>query len=175
MLYSNICDEKSFHVLCAAMDILHDTTDAMGSYLALKSSEDKYTGIEYVYIYGILNVLEVQQDALRIVYEILTHNNLNFNSIPELKKIRIMRNNIVGHPLKNKSGDLKGFGIVRNSLSIEYVEILDFSLFGHDSSKYSVKVKDEVIIQLNKVSEILSQIVVFLESNKEIKEMLHLD
>lgn len=144
-------------------------------YLALKSSEDKYTGIEYLYVYGILNILEIQQDALRIAYEILTHDKLNFNSIPELKKIRIMRNDIVGHSLKNKSGDLKGFGIVRHSLSIEYFEVLDFSLFGCGSLKYSVKVKDEIIVQLNKVSEILSQIIIFLESNKDIKEMIRLD
>lgn len=176
MRYPNICDEKSFHVLCAAMDILHDTTDAMGAYLRLESLEHKYTGIEYVYIYGILNVLEVQQDALKIIYEIFTHKKLNLNSISELRKIRIMRNDIVGHSLKNKSGEYKGFGIIRHSLSADHVEVMDFSLFGRDSLKYSVKIKDEIIIQLNKVSEILKQIIIFLDSsNKEVKEILCLD
>ncbi|MDY0501162.1 hypothetical protein NMU76_02345 [Pasteurella multocida] len=169
MLYSNLSSNKAFHVLCAAMDTFSDTQDAMFAYMNLEVGS-KYTGIEYVYAYGILNILEVQQDVLKVIFEFLTQKNLKIDSYQNLKEIRKIRNDVFGHSVTYKKRDeiFKGIVITRYNLSVDYFEAIDFSKFGTGfSNKYKVSIKELIKLQTNDVDKILSSIINYLEKDNE--------
>jgi hypothetical protein len=93
-------DKPLWNVLCSALDILGDTELAIESYLAQPDPGD--AGARYLLIYGILQVLYVQQDALKNMVKAF---GLPYNVDPELEAIRKIRNKTTGHP--TKEGDAK--------------------------------------------------------------------
>lgn len=103
--------------ICAAVDCLEDTQEAINQYL--DSPFPSSSGGKYLYIYGLLQALFVQQDALMVIYKIIFNKNLTFNenSYPELKKIRDIRNDCVGHPTGRGKNQL--IGITRVSIEKE--------------------------------------------------------
>jgi len=111
-------DTKSYNILCSAMDIIEDITMAFDSYLD-HQNDDK--GLGYIYIFGVLEALYIQQNAVtalsHIIYEfckIKTKFNLT-EEYPELKEIREIRHWIAGHP--TKSDDDRSHFITRHSVS----------------------------------------------------------
>ena len=89
-------DFNTWLTICSAMDVLGDTSLATSSYgsLAKKSKSD---GASYLIIYGILQVLFVQQDAARTIADTLS---VQLDTPTELLSIREIRNLSVGHPTR---------------------------------------------------------------------------
>ena len=63
-------DESRFSKLCSALDVVGDTEAAIASYLGAENDSGS-TGDLYLRFYGILQVLAVQQDALKHIAESL--------------------------------------------------------------------------------------------------------
>ncbi|RMG19551.1 MAG: hypothetical protein D6732_29710 [Methanobacteriota archaeon] len=95
-----LMDSVQWNQLCSSMDVIGDTELAINAYM---ESIDKpaSTGELYVLLYGILQVLFVQQDAVRSLAEAL---DIQFEPNETLNKIRETRNNSVGHPTKRERG-----------------------------------------------------------------------
>lgn len=103
-------------IVCVAFDCFEDTQEAINQYI--DSSFPSSYGGKYLYIYGLLQALFVQQDALKAIYKILLNKDLNIdNNYPELKKIRNIRNDSVGHPTGRNKNHL--IGITRDSIEKE--------------------------------------------------------
>lgn len=83
----------------SSLDVIEDTQMAIDSYF--KRNVLDGSGECYVKVYGILQVLFVQQDAVEHLFEALGQN---WPDIPELEKIRRIRNDAVGHPTKRGRG-----------------------------------------------------------------------
>jgi hypothetical protein len=81
------------------------------AYSATVSTDD--AGPTYILVYGVLQALIVQQDAVRHLAEGL---GLPFSPDPLLQEIREVRNSSVGHPTKRR-GDPRSHFISRISLS----------------------------------------------------------
>ncbi|WP_373036704.1 hypothetical protein [Sulfurimonas sp.] len=81
------------HQICASLDTIGDTSLAMDSYVKLDFPLD--IGQKYIFIYGVLQVLFVQQDAVK---NLLASLNVDYRRNEKLKKIRTIRNNAIGHP-----------------------------------------------------------------------------
>ena len=101
--------------ICAAVDCLEDTQEAINQYVDFPFPSS-YGG-RYLYIYGLLQALFVQQNALMATYKILLNKKLEFNdkNYPELKRIRDIRNDCIGHPTGRGANQL----IVITRVSIE--------------------------------------------------------
>lgn len=92
-------DQYLWNQLCSSLDIIEDTTKATIDYLDIKSEEK--LGLKYIYVFGILQILFVQQDAIKHMGEAL---NIEIEFDDELLKIRDIRNNSIGHPTKRGKG-----------------------------------------------------------------------
>ena len=102
--------ESSWDMLCSSLDTIEDIELAIGAYLDW-SGEEKL-GTYYLLIYGILQCLFVQQDAVRHISESLS---INCERDDSLEQIRDTRNRVVGHPTKMNRG--KGNGQSHNFIS----------------------------------------------------------
>jgi hypothetical protein len=111
-----LSDKPLWNILCSALDVLGDTQLAVESYLALPETDD--TGTRYLLTYGILQVLFVQQDAVRHLLDVF---ELKYDTDPVLEAIREVRNKTTGHPAsrpprKSKHAEPSSHFLVRNSL-----------------------------------------------------------
>ncbi len=90
-------------MLCSCLDVIEDTDCCLDAFLTtdLDHFDDKdqhlADGNKYMYIYGTLQALYLQQDAVTHLTESL---KIPYASGPALKKIREIRNASVGHPTK---------------------------------------------------------------------------
>jgi len=106
-------DASAWNMLCSALDVIGDTQLAIDAYLENPSSDSH--GKAYLTVYGILQVLLVQQDAVKCISKALS---LKLKLPKNLERIRTQRTDSVGHPMQSKEeGRYKSNFIVRSSLS----------------------------------------------------------
>lgn len=107
-------DRKIWYMLTSSMDVIGDTELASDAYLA-SIEDDREVGNLYLGLYGILQVLFVQQDAVMHLSESL---GIKYTLDEELNSIRNIRNDSIGHPTKRGWGqDLSFHYISRISMS----------------------------------------------------------
>lgn len=88
-------DSHTWNQICSSLDVIGDTCLAIESYCHGAFPED--IGLRYVYTYGILQALFIQQDAIRNLTEAF---QLTYDAPRALQKIRELRNASIGHPTK---------------------------------------------------------------------------
>lgn len=88
-------------IVTSALDAIGDSEIALDSYLCWSGSED--VGCLYLLTYGVLQVLVVQQDAIRELCRALDLADVYPDKCEELKKIRDIRIHSVGHPVLQRS------------------------------------------------------------------------
>ena len=111
-------DLTKWNILTSAMDLIGDTEMAIEAYLSSEDGGD--SGLQYLLIYGILQVLFVQQDAAKLISEAF---RLPYEHDGELLKIREIRNDTVGHPAKRGDGKRSSF-LVRCSMTKQGYNLL---------------------------------------------------
>ena len=87
-------DRRAWYQLCAALDVLGDTQLAIDSFPSIASQSD---GELYLIIYGLLQAMFLQQDAVAHLAEAV---NIPVTDHAGLKAVRDIRNDVVGHPTK---------------------------------------------------------------------------
>ena len=91
------------------MDAIDDTQMAIDSYLNLENFSANSGG--YLFIYGVMQALNIQQDAANNLLSALFDKKINFKTeYPDLYDIREHRNNSIGHPTKR--GNDKSFHFI---------------------------------------------------------------
>jgi hypothetical protein len=108
-------DRQRWLRLCSAMDAIGDTHMAVRAYLDEPIDDSESQGWSYLVVYGILQVLYVQQDAATTIASCL---KLPLELPAELEVIRETRNDSIGHPTG------RGAFISRISLSAEGFQLL---------------------------------------------------
>ena len=91
-------DAHVFSQLCSALDVVEDTEMAILAYLQAQH-ENTSTGERYLRIYGILQVLLVQQDAVRDIAHSLS---IDYKPDKDLGAIRGVRDDAIGHPTRRR-------------------------------------------------------------------------
>ena len=86
-----------WHQLCSCLDVIADTELAIAAYATHELGADK--GSAYLAVYGLLQALFLQQDAIFNLCESLGIND-NISNYPGLQEIREIRNASIGHPTK---------------------------------------------------------------------------
>ena len=93
-------DHASWMMLCSALDVIEDTDCGLEAFLTTEVN-DFNDGNKYVYVYGTLQALVVQQDAVKHFHEsIKIPYRLTSDDKSVLGDIRDIRNNSIGHPTK---------------------------------------------------------------------------
>ncbi len=171
-------DKQHYFQVCSALDTIEDCNLAIDAYLSDSKSLD--AGHLYLHIYGLLQVLFVQQDAVHNLCEALKVEDM-ISRFPRLKEIREIRNDTVGHPTKRdrntKQGSKKIFYcfISRISLRFEGFEYMIADPFGKAEFK-QVSIPRLIADQRNYLSESLSLVWDELMSrDKEIKERFKME
>jgi hypothetical protein len=108
-----------------ALDVVEDTDLAISAYL--QSQFPTEAGEQYLRLYGVLQVLFVQQDAMTHVIEAIRPAVL-VELTDVLKEIREVRNASVGHPIElTRNGEVSAHAIIRVSLAKDQFELASFS------------------------------------------------
>lgn len=122
------------------MDVIGDTELAVSAYLEMPAASNA-TGLLYLRAYGLLQVLFVQQDALKNLAESI---GCPYSLPATLVRIRAIRNDAIGHPSKRGGLQSKSFGIVRNSLSHAGFTLYPFDFRGGMDDSITVTDPDSV-------------------------------
>lgn len=110
----------SWRMLCSCLDVIEDTELALAAYET--AEEPSSPGACYLLLYGTLQALFVQQDAVSNLADAL---GTKMEPSPLLSKIREIRNDAVGHPTKRGSGTGRAYNaIVRISMTKEGFDLL---------------------------------------------------
>ena len=97
-----LSDVPNWNMLASSFDTVADTEYAIVTYEAMPAGE--HTGMLYLLIYGILQALYVQQDAVESMvraFEPNAQRRYRIEDEPEAGEIRKIRNRAIGHPTKD--------------------------------------------------------------------------
>jgi hypothetical protein len=141
------------------MDAIGDTEMAVEAYLSSPAGDCEY-GKLYLQAYGLLQVLFVQQDAVRHAAEAI---GMPYSLPASLKAIQAVRNSAIGHPTKRGSSPSESFGISRLSLSHEGFQLYSFDI-GQQDNFQPVRLLDLIVAQREAVVDGIRQMVSHLEN-----------
>ena len=97
-------DAVLWPMLCSCMDTIQDTEAALECFLIEKIDRTN-RGKTYLHIYGALQALFMQQDAVDNLH---TSLNIEYPGDARLQKIRDIRNYATGHPTNKSEKGVKG-------------------------------------------------------------------
>lgn len=158
-----------FSQLCSSLDVIEDTEDAITAYQEKDFGDDKPS--HYLAVYGLLQAIYVQQDAVINLCESLGIKD-NIKNYPKLKEIREIRNDTVGHPTKR---DFKS----KNVISYHHITqiTLDksgFTLISYFSNNAPPQFRDIKILELiTEQAKFTSTILSTIGSSLEAEEKAH--
>lgn len=87
----------NWNQICSSLDTIGDTLYSTEDYINAEYPESE--GLKYIFTYGILQALFIQQDSMQHLSEAF---ELEYERSEKLKKIRALRNAAIGHPSKNE-------------------------------------------------------------------------
>jgi len=155
-------NHKFWNQLCSSLDVIEDSDLAIAAYTNSEFSTDD--GEKYLRLYGVLQALFLQQDAVTNLCESLGLPN-NLTSHPKLKEIRDIRNDSIGHPTKR--GNYKSYHFI----SRVTITKLDFQLISnYENNKTTfrdISVIDLVKEQERYLSKILKEVINVLETEEK--------
>lgn len=159
--YALMQDSKAYNQLCSSLDCIGDTYMALVSYL--NSDFPHEVGLRYIYLYGLLQVLFVQQDASK---DMSTSLKIQIINNKDLNKIRNIRHDSIGHPTNRGNGKSFHF-ISRMSITKESFTLLSFPT--NSKPKFeTIDIVDLIKKQIKCLNLMFRNIIKQLEEN-EIK------
>ena len=153
-------------MLCSCMDTIGDTEEALESFLK-KDTDSSDKGRNYLRIYGALQALFVQQEAIKNLHEAI---KIPYTEDASLEKIRHIRIDAAGHPTKR--GNKKAFNfITRLTLSAQEFHLMTLYPTKSDSKKLNSKhadinVPDLIATQKRIFKDVLNNVIETLEEEE---------
>lgn len=159
-------DSALWYMLCSCMDTIGDTEEALESFLK-KDTDSSDKGRNYLRIYGALQALFVQQEAIKNLHEAL---KIPYTEDASLEKIRHIRIDAAGHPTKR--GNKKAFNfITRLTLSAQEFHLMTLYPTKSDSKKLNSKhadinVPDLIATQKRIFEDVLNNVIEILKEEE---------
>ena len=155
-------NHKFWSQLCSSLDVIEDSDLAIDAYINSEFGNDD--GEKYLRLYGVLQALFLQQDAVTNMCESLGLPN-NLTSHPKLKEIRDIRNDSIGHPTKR--GNYKSYHFV-SRVTITKSEFQLISDYGNNKTTFrDISVIDLIKEQRKFLSEILKKVINILKAEEK--------
>ena len=146
-------DTRVWMMLTSSMDLLGDTEYGIDSYLQ-SDDGDAHPGQMYIAVYGILQALFLQQDAIRHICESLS---IEFTLDDRLRGIRDLRNDAIGHPTNRDNGSSFHM-IVRPGMSRLGFRMYSFDAAGSATERH-VSIRDLLREQEESISAALVSLI----------------
>lgn len=99
-LLDNFLNKHQLNILCSSMDIIEDSILAIKYYI--KNGLGKEVGEKYLKLYGLLQSVIIQQDAIEEMYKLVGITNPSKKE--GFSQIRQVRIRIAGHPSSSGHG-----------------------------------------------------------------------
>lgn len=163
---SLLLESANWNKLTSSLDIIGDTELAIDAFEANDFPKDE--GSKYLILYGILQALFIQQQAVQNLTEAL---NLSYSPDPLLNEIREIRHDSIGHPSKRQR---KGKELSYNFISRITISHSGFGLMktfpdGRTPEFITINLLSIIKTQRDKLSQALN---ILLDRLKE-DEMKH--
>ncbi len=114
-------DSALWNMLCSSLDTTQDTELGLDA-LRAKDFDDLDDGVKYLIVYGALQALFMQQEAVENLCKSL---KIPYTTDSELNKILEIYNDSVGHPTKRGEGKGKAFNFIsRATLNSQGFELM---------------------------------------------------
>jgi len=164
-------NHKFWNQLCSSLDVIEDSDLAIDAYI--NNEFAKSDGENYLRLYGVLQALFLQQDAVTNLCESLGLPN-NLTSYPKLKEIRDIRNDSIGHP--TKKGNYKSYHFI-SRVSITKSGFQLISYYENNKTTFrDILVIDLVKEQKKYLSKILKKVIKVLKAEEKAhKEKFKMD
>lgn len=151
--------------LCSSLDVIGDSVLAIESYSALRLQSEP--GPMYLVMYGLLQALVLQQEAVRNMCEALGFKE-DIKKYPGLSEIREIRHDTAGHPTKTKPIKAKDrpeayHHISRITLGPDGFQLLSHYRDGRSEMRY-INIPKLLKDQEKYVSQILRKVIKHLEA-----------
>jgi hypothetical protein len=152
-------NHKFWNQLCSSLDVIEDSDLAIAAYINSEFGTDD--GEKYLRLYGVLQALFLQQDAVTNLCESLGLQN-NLTSHPKLKEIRDVRNDSIGHLIKR--GNYKSYHFIsRATITKSGFQLI--SDYGNNKTTFKdISVVDRIEEQREYLSEILKKVINVLKA-----------
>lgn len=159
-------DRVKWSKLWTSLDVIEDSQQAINDYLNLPEFNSNSRG--YLYIYGVLQAINLQQDALKNLSGALFNKKIDFKeNYPKLYKIREYRNDSIGHPTNRGNG--KSFHYIgRPSIKKKGFKLISYyPKTGEQTKIEDINILECIEIQNSLVAEKLKETMKNLESDFE--------
>ena len=161
--YALLQDRAMWAMLCSSMDTIEDTELCFDAFLTedIDRADD---GVKYVFVYGVLQALFVQQDAVQNFHEAL---NIPYTQDPSLENIRDIRNDSVGHPTKRGGGQGHSYNfIARITLGSQGFQLRTIYRDGQQDCIKNVNVPELIATQRDVFVDVLDNVIKTLENEE---------
>lgn len=161
--YALLQDEAMWAMLCSSMDTIEDTELCFDAFLTQDIDRAK-DGVKYVFVYGVLQALFVQQDAVQNFHEAL---NMPYTQDPSLKNIRDTRNDSVGHPTKRGGGQGHSYNFIsRITLGFQGFQLMTIDRGRPQPRFKDVNVPELIATQRDVFVDVLDNVIKTLENEE---------
>jgi hypothetical protein len=160
-------DKALFYQLCSSLDIIEDTEDAIAAYTEEDFGQDK--SLLYLAVYGLLQAIYVQQDAVINLCEALGIKD-DIHNYPKLNEIREIRNDTAGHPTKRdrKKGKPNSYHHISHiTLNKSGFTLASYFSDGSNAQFRDIKTSELIIEQRKFISSILTTLINGLEAEEK--------
>ena len=157
-------NSATWNQICSSLDVIGDTELAFEDYEKPRPADSG--GAIYILVYGVLQALVLQQDAVRHLVEALgLGSDLGSERDPVLQAVRDVRNASVGHPTKRRELARSHF-ISRISMTKTGFNLMTFYA-EHDRPQLQwVNIPDLIATQRSQLRKRLNQVVALLQKEE---------
>lgn len=156
-------NHATWYMLCSCLDTIGDTELCLDAFLGKDADRSDY-GSKYLYVYGVLQALFVQQDAIQNLTQAL---QISYNPDPLLVQIREIRNDSIGHPTKRGGGTGRAFNFIsRVTLGPHGFDLMTAYPDGSTSHFKHVNIPDLIAEQRDVLVKVLDDVIKTLRSEE---------
>jgi hypothetical protein len=169
-----LLSDKKWLRIWSCYSTIEDADEAIAAFLIASEPDNSQIGLWILKVYGFLQSLFVQQDAIASLIEELVPDEVTTEFVPknnnELDHIRQIRNDIAGHPTNRQNKEFSFKLNLRESSSTEIV-YRRYSDVENDVDQIVVSILDLQDKQKRNLSAVLLKVIEALDlSEKEYKE-----
>lgn len=158
---------RNWDKITSALQVLEDSSCAVSYYL--ETQYPSGVGGKYLFTYGLLQALFIQEDAANSISEVLIGRGVNFKEdYPEAYMIREIRNDVVGHPTNR--GNNSSIFLVQVSLSKQSFCYFKNNSDAENQEERSVDVGKAISNVAECVNAVLKRVIELLDT--EFKEYI---
>ena len=167
-----IPNRKKWIGITASIDVLEDSSWAIEYYVENDYPSDMKG--KYLYTYGLLQALFVQQDAVENIYEVFFDEKIKWKEeYPKAYVVREMRNDVTGHPL-NRDNHFFIY-LVQMYMKKDSISYLKDDVKTLENEMIKVNLMESIEDSAKCINHVLARVLEKLDSEHKVYIMNHKD